>query len=274
VDDKAWQKAPASSFSLVPNIIKGQRLFTPLNDAITVRALYNEHEIAFLLEVDDRTESRPGGAITERFPNGDETMFPDAFAIQFPQQGAYSTAPVDKPLYRHGDSKHHTTIWYWNAGSVEPAVEPQAALLDGSGPDNKLLMREPSALNKEPSASNKEPSASNKEPSAADVLMAQGRWQHGRWRVLMKRPRNLQGNTDRDLRFIEGQFIPVSFANWDGNNAEVGSRHTLTTWYWLLLPPEINNGLVYGAPLVTACGAFLLGLIVIRGQRRQTGIRT
>jgi hypothetical protein len=66
----------------------------------------------------------------------------------------------------------------------------------------------------------------------------------------------------------------VSFANWDGNNAEVGSRHTLTTWYWLLLPPEINNGLVYGAPLVTACGAFLLGLIVIRSQRRQTGIRT
>lgn len=253
VDDEAWRQAPASTFSLVPNIIKGERLFTPLNDAITVRALYNEREIAFLLEVDDRTDSRPGGPITDRFPNGDETMFPDAIAIQFPQEGAYSTAPVDKPLYRHGDSRHHTTIWYWNAGSVEPAVEPRAALLDGSGPDNKLVVRE---------------------PSAANDLMAQGKWQHGRWRVLMKRPRNLHGNTGQDLRFTEGQFIPVSFANWDGNNAEVGSRHTLTTWYWLLLPPEINNSLVYGAPLVTACGTFLLGLIVVRSQRRKTASLT
>ncbi|MCF7982677.1 MAG: c-type cytochrome [Pseudomonadales bacterium] len=257
VDDEAWIQAPASTFSLVPNIIKGERLFTPLNDAITVRALYNEHEIAFLLEVDDRTESRPGGPITERFPNGDEKMFPDAIAIQFPQEGAYSTVPVDKPLYRHGDSSHHTTIWYWNAGSVEPPVEPRATLHDGSGPDNKLVMRE----------------------LTANDLMAQGEWRHGRWRVLMKRPRNLHGSLnldkkDQDLRFTEGQFIPISFANWDGNNAEVGSRHTLTTWYWLLLPPEINDRFVYGAPLVVACGAFLLALIGVRGQRRKTTDRT
>lgn len=288
VDDKAWQKAPASTFRLVPNIIKGERLFTPLNDTITARVLYNEREIAFLLEVDDRTESRPGGAITEQFPNGDETMFSDAIAIQFPQEGAYATAPVDKPLYRHGDPRHHTTIWYWNAGSVEPAVEPRTVLLEGSGPDNKLLVREPSTLDKEPSvldkepsaqdkepsALDKEPSAPDKEPSAANNLMAQGKWQHGRWRVLMKRPRNLHDKRDQDLRFTEGQFIPVSFANWDGNNAEVGSRHTLTTWYWLLLPPEINKSLVYGAPLGTAIGTFLLGLLLIRTQRRKNAILT
>jgi DMSO reductase family type II enzyme heme b subunit len=282
VDDKAWQKAPASTFRLVPNIIKGKRLFTPLSDAITVRALYNEHEIAFLLEVNDRTESRPGGAITERFPDGDEVMFPDAIAIQFPQQGAFSTSPVDKPLYRHGDPKHHTTIWYWNAGSVEPAIKPRTALFDGTGPDKKLVEREPSALKKEPSAlikepsaPGKEPSALNKEPSATKDLIAQGKWQHGRWSVLIKRSRNLNNtinqndNRTQDLAFTEGLFIPISFANWDGNNAEVGSRHTLTTWYWLLLPPQINNSLVYGAPLMTTCGTLLVGFMVIRSQRRK-----
>jgi DMSO reductase family type II enzyme heme b subunit len=175
-------------------------------------------------------------------------MFPDAIAIQFPQQDAYSTAPVDKPLYRHGDADHHTTIWYWNAGSVNPPVEPRAVLLDASGPDNKLVVRD---------------------SSLANDLTAQGRWRHGRWRVLMKRPRNLQGGTDQDLRFTEGQFIPVSFANWDGNNTEVGSRHTLTTWYWLILPPETNNNLVYGAPLATAAGTFLLCFMVVRSQRRK-----
>ena len=65
---------------------------------------------------------------------------------------------------------------------------------------------------------------------------------------------------DGDLRFTEGQFIPVSFANWDGNNAEVGSRHTLTTWYWLLLPPEIRQARwFYGAPIVTVCGILPAG---------------
>ncbi len=44
---------------------------------------------------------------------------------------------VEKPLYRHGDKSHHTTIWYWNAGSVEPKREAQAMLLEGSGPDAK-----------------------------------------------------------------------------------------------------------------------------------------
>ena len=55
-----------------------------------------------------------------------------AFAIQFPEEGAYTTAPVEKPQYRHGDAVHPTTIWYWNAGSVDPAVEPRTTLLDGT----------------------------------------------------------------------------------------------------------------------------------------------
>jgi DMSO reductase family type II enzyme heme b subunit len=214
--DEAWRQAPATTFRLVPNVIKEKRLFTPLNDAITVQALYNDREIAFLLEVNDRTDSRPGGPVTERFPDGaDRTMYPDAVAIQFPKQGAYSTAPVEKPLYRHGDPEHPTTIWYWNAGSVKPAIEPRAVLLDASGPDKKLIARK-----------------------GANDLVAEGQWQNGRWRVLMKRPRNSTGLPD--IGFPKGQFIPVSFANWDGNNGEISSKHTMTTWVWLLLPPDIN----------------------------------
>ncbi|MEE9124023.1 MAG: c-type cytochrome, partial [candidate division NC10 bacterium] len=135
VDDEAWEKAPASTFRLVPNIMKKERLFTPLNDAVTVRVLYNDREIAFLLEVNDRTDSRPGGPVATQLPDEDETMHADAFAIQFPKEGAYTTAPVEKPLYRHGDAAHPTTIWYWNAGSVDPPIEPRAVLLDASGPD-------------------------------------------------------------------------------------------------------------------------------------------
>jgi len=252
VDDDAWQQAPASTFNLVPNVVKEERLFTPLNTAVSVRALYNDSEIAFLLEVNDRTESLPGGPVMTYFSSGaDRTMYSDAFAIQFPNEGAYATAPVEKPLYRHGDSKHHTTIWYWNAGSVEPLVEPQAALLDASGPDSRLVSREAPEF---------------------DELATQGSWQDGRWRVLMKRPRNNDDDSS-DIDFPEGQFIPISFANWDGNNLEVGSRHTFTSWYWLLLPPDTDYTMVYGLPVGLGVLAFLGGVVLVRQQRRKPPAR-
>jgi DMSO reductase family type II enzyme heme b subunit len=257
VQDPAWERVPASTFRLVPNLIKGDRLFTPLNDAITVRVAYNERDIAFLLEVNDRTESRPGGPVMAQLPNKNEKMYSDGVAIQFPKEGAYATAPVEKPLYRHGDGEHPTTIWYWNAGSIEPPVEPRAMLLDAAGPDAKLAKRE-----------------------GGEDLVAQGEWQDGRWRVLMKRPRGDHAKSAQptpgdnaaspaDLIFRKGRFIPVSFANWDGNNGEVGSRHTLTPWFWLLLPPDTNYAVVYGSPLGTTLLFLLAGIALVRSERRK-----
>ena len=252
-EDAAWSKALPSTFRLVPNIVKDGRLFTPLNDAITVRALYNEREIAFLLEVNDRTESRPGGDVVSQLPRKSEKFFPDAVAIQFPKEGAYSTAPVEKPLYRHGDPKHPTTIWYWNAGAVEPLVEPSAALFDASGPDAKLVRR-----------------------TEAQDLSASGQWTQGRWRVVMKRPRGDLAQppaSGTDVVFRKGQFIPVSFANWDGNNGEVGSKHTLTPWFWLLLPPETNYLRIYGYALGTVLAFLLAGVVLVWSERRRRPAR-
>ncbi|MBL6999301.1 MAG: c-type cytochrome, partial [Gammaproteobacteria bacterium] len=204
-----WNQATAVSFRLVPNIIKGERYFTPLSDAVTVRSIYTRDKIAFLLEVGDRTDSRPGEEISEGIQDSNLTLYPDALALQFPKQDAFETSPVLKPLYRHGDNKHPTTIWYWNAGSIEPQLPASATLIDASGPDQPLQFR-----------------------SEAD-LVAAGSWQQGQWKVMFTRPRHSKG-TD-DVSFDEGQFIPLSFANWDGSNGEAGSRHTLTTWYWLVL---------------------------------------
>lgn len=244
LDDPRWEAAPAATLHLVPNIIKEERLFTPLNDAVTVRALYDQDEIAILLEVDDRTESRPGIAYFSDLQDESKEMFPDAFAVQFPRLDAFATRPVvEKPLFRHGDAKHNTTIWYWNAGSLEPKVEAAAMLLEGSGPDKKLKPR-----------------------SGDDSLKAEASWKDGRWRVLMRRPRL---NDNGDVNFTEGSFIPVSFANWDGSNGEVGSKHTLTTWYWLVLPPREDLVKLYGLPAGLALLVFLSGLLLVRSQRKK-----
>ncbi|MCG7863738.1 MAG: c-type cytochrome [Candidatus Thiodiazotropha endolucinida] len=243
VNDDRWQQAPAATLHLVPNIIKEERLFTPLNDAVTVRTLYNQKEIAFLLEVNDRTESRPGIDYFTDLQDENLEMHPDAVAIQFPHETAYVSTPmVEKPLYRHGDKTHNTTIWYWNTGSIDPPREPAGMLLDGKGPNQKLAMRQDDKS-----------------------LAASGSWKDGQWRVLMKRPRDA-GNGD--LVFNEGTFIPVSFANWDGSNGEIGAKHTLTTWYWLVLPPELDTAKVYGLPSGIAVLVFCAGLLLVRSQRK------
>ncbi len=242
-NDPAWKQATPVTLRLAPNIIKKERLFTPLNDAVTAQVLYNEDDIAFRLMVDDRTDSRPGEEVSEQIQDENLELFPDAFAIQFPKQDAYVTAPVVvKPPYRHGDASHPTTIWYWNAGSIEPEVKPSAMLLDATGPDQKLVPRQ-----------------------GDQDLIANGKWEHGRWQVIMKRSR--YDNTHGDILFDEGQYLPVSFANWDGSNSEKGSRHTLTTWYWLLLPSGIDKLRVYGIPAGTGLFVFVLGLLLIRSQR-------
>jgi DMSO reductase family type II enzyme heme b subunit len=244
-NDAAWDQATPVTFTLAPNIIKDERLFTPLNDAVTVQALYNEQDIAFKLTLNDRTDSRPGEEVSDQIQDEALDMFSDAFAIQFPKQDSFASVPVvEKPLYRHGDTSHPTTIWYWNAGSIEPESKPATMLFDASGPDKKLVPRQDDAS-----------------------LNANGAWEHGRWQVIMQRPR--RDDAHGDIQFEKGQYMPISFANWDGSNGEKGARHTLTSWFWLLLPPEIDNLRVYGIPAGTVCIMFILGLLLIRSQRNK-----
>jgi len=247
VEDERWNRAPAVGLRLLPNIIQGERLFRPLNEAVTVRVLYDDKEIAFLLELDDRTHSRPGDQyFMDLMDESKGGLRPDAFAIQFPHDDAYRSTPVvEKPLYRHGDPRRHTEIWYWNAGSLEPEIAPRAAVFEGSGLDRRLTPRE-----------------------GMSGLTAQGVWEDGRWQVLMKYPRQGQAG---DVNFEEGRYIPISFANWDGSNGEVGSKHNLTGWYWLMLPPELDMAKVYGLPVGVGLLVFLAGLGIVASQRPRAG---
>lgn len=243
VNGSAWTSAPVTTLRVIPNIMKGNRLFKPLTDALSVRVLYNDDEIAFLLEMDDRTYSRPGDPDAESTQDKALELYPDAFAIQLPRQDAFVTDPtVEKPLFRHGDPAHPTVIWYWNAGSVEPNVAPNTIIFDAMGVDEKMHPREDDTS-----------------------VKTFGEWTNGRWRVMMKRRRDAGGSGD--LTFTEGKFFPVSFANWDGSNGERGAKHTLSSWYWLLLPPPDNPVKTYGVPLAAGAVTFGLGLLLIRRER-------
>ncbi len=243
--DDSWENAPAVSLRLSPNIVKQARLTTPLNDAVTVRALYNDEDIAFLLEINDRTDSRPGEKVSMRVQDRRYRMYSDALAVRFPRVDAVETGPqVLTPAYLHGNETKPTTLWYWNAGSLEPPQPASKLLMDAIGPAQKLTLR-----------------------TNDHSLDAQGRWENGRWRVLMKHPR--EASNGRDVSFNEGLLIPVSFLNWDGSNGEVLDRNTRTPWYWLVLsaPTEIEQSLVL--PAGVSAGVLLLGFLLMRVQRNK-----
>jgi DMSO reductase family type II enzyme heme b subunit len=223
--DERWKSAEPTSFFLVPQIIAAERLFTPSNDTITVRAVYNDDELAFLLEWDDRTKSIPGDEKAEKIADAD--IAEDAVAIQLPiklPEGA------EKPYFVMGDAVHPVNLWQWRSGTTD--VPASVTLMNGRGFEDI-------------------------EPrDATDVgIRAQGSYEAGTWRVLVKRPRTT-ADPEKDIQFVEGAFIPVAFAAWDGSNSESGTRHTLTTWYWLLLKAPAGN-----TPLLAALAAFVLVLL-------------
>jgi len=240
LDDPVWDSAPPITFSLAPNIIKEPRLFFSLNNRVTARALFNATDMAMRLEVDDRTYSVPGAALEKQYRIEGVEPTRDAVAVQFPTVVPKGS---QKPWFRHGDPKNSVNMWYWRAPSQEPEAPEQVMVLDASGPDKPPR------------------------PRADDGgVAAQGAWKDGQWRVMFKRTLATEG--EADTQFAAGHYIPIAFGNWDGVAGEAGSRHTFTSWYWLLLEPEAEPFKVYG--MTTGSGLFVgaLFLLFARRQRR------
>lgn len=240
-DAAVWDKAPAMTFALAPNVIKEPRLFFSLNDRVTVRALFNGKELALRVDVDDRTYSVPGDKLEKQYRLEDVEPTRDAVAVQFPREIPKTS---EKPWFRHGDNKHAVNMWYWQAPSVEPKDDAHQMILDATGPDAPPTPRQDSS-----------------------ALKANGSWKDGQWSVVFKRA--LKTEDGQDLQFEEGRYIPIAFADWDGLAAEKGSRHSFTSWYWLKLEEPEDKLSLYGIPVAAGLFAGLLFFGISLQQRRK-----
>jgi len=225
-DDPSWAQAQATTFFLVPQIIAKERFFTPSNDTLTVKALYNDTGIALLLEWDARPRSTPGDERAQKIADPD--MSEDGIAIQLP---LVVPEGMEKPYFGMGDPAHPVNIWHWKSGTT---TSPESISLINSRGFGDLQQRD----------------------AAAAGIQAKGSYQKGTWRVVMRRAL-ATSDPDQDIQIVEGRFIPMAFAAWDGSNSEAGSRHTLTTWYWLLLKPPAS-----AMPVLSAVAVFVLILLL------------
>ncbi len=236
VDDVLWEKAPYTSLYTTAQLVEDERLYMPTIDSLSVKALYNQRELALLVEWDDPTKSVPGDRKARRIAGGEP--FRDAMAVEFP----VGTDPEEGlPYFGMGESNAPVSIWHWRG---ESATGPQEiSLLYARGPGDTV------------------------ERSAEDSgLFARGEYRDGTWRVVVKRPL-ATADPSRDVQFKAGGTVPVAFALWDGSNFDRGSKHVMTGWSWLRLEPEAGRGVfVWSAAVFVA--VLVMEIIWMRSMKR------
>jgi DMSO reductase family type II enzyme heme b subunit len=223
-DDPRWAEARPTTYLLLPQIIAKDRFFTPSNDTITVRAVYGDTELALLLEWDDRTKSIPGDPKAAEI--ADKGFGEDRVAVQLPVS-VPENGGSEKPYFLMGDAAKPVNLWQWRSGTAK--APESGGLANAQGP-GKVEVRDATKAG----------------------LSVKGAYKNGTWRVVMRRPLRTD-DAKNDIQFREGAFTPIAFAAWDGSNGEAGSRHTITTWYWLLLEPPTGLG-----PYIAAILVFLI----------------
>lgn len=238
-ESEQWQEATSTSYYLVPQIITGERHFRPTNNVISVRALYNATDIAFRLKWDDRTKSIPGDANAEKV--SEAGLSEDRIRLQLP---LVIPLGMERPYFYMGNPGHVVNLLDWASGTADTAESVELSNAEGPG------------------------SAASREPSDASFT-ATGSYKNGTWHVIMQRSL-VTDTADLDIQFEEGRYIPIAFSAWDGSNEEFGTRHTLTSWNWLLLKPAANSTPIFAALLALA----LMGFLQFVWQRSATRRRS
>jgi DMSO reductase family type II enzyme heme b subunit len=232
-----------------------------------------DKEVAFLLEWNDRTESKRDEnkeavydakrLSSDAFPEINSTnlthenndkkgplknvnpeskgVYNDAVAIQFAQKWQ-ELPPPEKPYFVHGDSKRGTDIWKWESDGT--AKEYQ-----GNGID-AVVVRD----------------------DAKNLKIGSAKWSNGRWQVVITRAL-LTENKDLDAQLEAGKNIPMVFFAWDGDAGEFGGKMALSTYYYLMLEPPVPAKVYIFPPIVAGAILLVEGLIFYsaRKSKRENG---
>ncbi len=230
-NDPQWAEAPALDVLLTGQVIVRPRWENISVDLLTVKSVYNEQEVAFLLQWDDPFED----TVHEVGANDDAGLegtyvdwdiygkklhsYRDAIAMQLPQK--LREGP-HKPHFLWGTASDPVNLWLWQAdGQRVQEMMARGALVkqgaDSSGSSLTELMDQ----------------LLTPQPPESQNLIGQGVWNEGTWKVILKR--TLDTGDAQDIQLEPGQLTPVAFQVWDGSNGERNLMMSISSWYFLLL---------------------------------------
>ena len=221
-DDQAWVAAEPMDVRLAGQVVVAPRWQNPSVELVTLKAVQNGKEIAFLLQWDDpfkdvghdpgqefdtKEVSRLGAYNSYIEANGmvprKLKTFRDSVALQFPIK--VPDGPK-KPHFLRGSSSNPVHMWIW---------KPDLAAAGGRGVEEAVAR----GWRQKPKA----------QPDTAQQVESKAVWDQGRWSVVMKRP--LTTPDRNDVQFVAGRFIPLVVNAWDGSNGEHGMIMSVSTWY-------------------------------------------
>lgn len=218
-NDPKWESISIpTEIATGPQLMVVPRQWVPSVTSITVRSLFNKTDIAFLLEWDDRT-----GAQVDTFR--------DAIALQFPVKVKEGSA---KPHFAMGAMGGAVNIWYWKS-----EFKPE---LQTVGFQNLEEIIGGTSFTEMNAKGFKAPPSV--QPIESQIVKGNSIWNKGKWKVVMTRP--LVTDDKKDIQFQTNTNIPIAFASWDGGNNDLGGRHNVAPWYYLiLLTPQSNAIYLY-----------------------------
>ncbi|MBC8338461.1 MAG: c-type cytochrome [Alphaproteobacteria bacterium] len=233
-EDATWDQAERMDMRLAGQVISAPRWQNPSIELVTVRALFNDTDIAFRIEWDDPfkdtvhksdKEFKPTaiakvGAFSSyveangMVPRGLET-FRDSIALQFPVKQPDGTK---KPHFYRGGSSDQVHLWVWKA---DLDAKGEKATEEGNARGWKQAIKA--------------------QAKDAQQITGKAKWDQGRWSVVMKRP--LSTPDKNDVQFSKGIFIPMSVNAWDGSNGEHGLIMSLSSWHYVFLEAPTPIGI-------------------------------
>jgi mono/diheme cytochrome c family protein len=263
-ENEMWQKRERRIVLFGGQITHKPRNFVNRIDDVWIKSVYNDKEIVFLFQWDDRTESKADKlpfqptevnldayGIKEQPPKTGEpesiaanqnkyTVYNDAFAVQFPVKWQ-ELPPPEKPRYLWGDQKYPVDIVKWEAdGSLRAFT--------GTGWDQDF---------------------EDRDDYNDKIKIMKAEWKDGLWTLMIKRP--LKNDYDEDTYFESGKYIPSVFFAWDGHNGDVGRKMAVSAFYYTILEPPIPKE-TYIYPTLIAVGIVILeGWVLTRRKNKKMG---
>jgi len=217
-EDAAWGKVPPMTLPLSGQVITRPVWPEPTARALTVRALHNGTEIAFLLEWQDNTKN-------DRLTPG---TFRDGVAIGLP----LGDAPA---FFCMGQLDHYINIWHWKA-DWQSDIDRRAARNTDKKREGvrtfEVIPRRISSV--EDLIGGGFSTLTTKEQQGR--VQGSATWKDGVWHVVMRRPLSSE-EQESEAKLIPGRVQTVSFAVWNGENKERNGQKAVAPWFQLVIDP-------------------------------------
>jgi DMSO reductase family type II enzyme heme b subunit len=222
--DARWKQAAGADLPMNPLWQRKQSV-----SHVTLRALHNSNEIAFLLEWPD---SRPGAA------SGRTEEFGDAVALQFGLRGEKA-----QTFLGMGHQLGATNIWHWKSdwqAQLAATALPYPATHSDHYPFGQGFLSGRMANNAFSAATRLSPVENlaaigfgTLTPQPEQLVQGHGVWSDGKWHVVLRR--DTMGTGKNEVTFAPGAAVPFAVATWDGAQGDRNGRKMVTYWYLLKL---------------------------------------